>query len=205
MKFIGSLALCACVALGVDCGGGGMDNGGDGGGGGGGGPIAASVVVSNTTNGPFSLAMSTSFQPADWDYLFFALNPGATTTLGNLGSHHVRLQGIVHGVPQGSEGTSSEAWDFTTLDAIAQPVLSVGDQSPEFQIAKAPAFLYQDNNSGNAFLDPSFAEFAGYTQNLVRYYNTGGFMDGGTSYGSPGLARRSRGGASITSPTSITA
>jgi len=187
MKFIGSLSLCACVAFAVGCGGGEMDNGGEGGGGGGagGGPIAASVVVSNTTNGPFSVAMSTSFQPADWDYLFFALNPGAMTTLGNLGSHHVRLQGIVHGVPQGSEGANSEAWDFMTLDAIAQPVLSVGDQSPEFQIAKAPAFMYTDNNSGNAFTDLSFTEFAGYTQNLVRYYNTGGFMDGGTSYASP--------------------
>jgi len=139
-------------------------------------------VVSNTTNGPFSVAMSTSFQPADWDYQFFTLNPGATTTLGNLGSHHVRLQGIVHGVPQGDAGTSSQTWNFTMLDAIAQPVLGVGDQSPEFQIAKAPAFMYQGNSSGSPFTDLSFAEFAGYTQNLVRYYNTGGFMDGATSY-----------------------
>lgn len=179
MKFLILGAVCAFAALAAGCGGGGMDSHG---GGGGNNPIPASVTVSSTTTAPFSVAMSTSFQPADWDYQFFTLNPNATTTLDTLGSHHVRLQGIVHGVPQGSEGTSSTAWDFTMLDAIAQPVLSVGDQSPEFQIAKAPAFIYSGNNSGNAFLDLSFAQFAGYAQNLVRYYNTGGFVDGTNSY-----------------------
>jgi hypothetical protein len=112
--------------------------------------------------------MSTSFQPAEWDNQFFTLNPAATTTLGNLLPQHVRLQGVSEGVPQ----TSATTWDFSVLDAITQPVLGVGDHSPEFQIAKAPAFMYDSN--GN-FLDPTFAQFAGYTQNLVQYYDTGGF------------------------------
>jgi hypothetical protein len=137
--------------------------------------IGAVAVISPTTHGPFSVAMSTSFQPAEWDNAFFTLNPSATTTLGNLLPNHIRLQGISKGVPQGSEGTASMTWDFSILDAITQPVLGVGDHSPEFQIAKAPAFMYQQNNSSGSFADTTFSQFAGYAQNLVRYYNAGGF------------------------------
>src|SRR5271166_2374874 len=65
--------------------------------------IGASAVVAIAKNGPFSVAMSTSFQPAEWDYQFFTLNPQASTVanLNNLGPHHIRLQGISEGVPQG--------------------------------------------------------------------------------------------------------
>jgi hypothetical protein len=56
--------------------------------------------------------------------------------------------------------------------------MSVGDHSPEFQIAKAPAFMY--DSSGN-LLDPSFNTFAGYAANLVRYYNTPAGILGTTS------------------------
>jgi hypothetical protein len=187
MQFMKLAVVVAFAAVAAGCGGGGMGPG-DGGGGGGTNPTPASVTISNSTTGSFSVAMSTSFQPADWDYQFFQLNPTATTTLGNLGSHHVRLQGVVHGVPQGSEGTSSTAWDFSMLDAITQPVLSTGDHSPEFQIAKAPAFMYTGNNSGSSFTDTSFAGFAEYAQNLVRYYNTGGFTADGQFYESSGFA-----------------
>ncbi len=148
-------------------------------------PPPETVVVSATTQGPFSVAMSTSFQPAEWDYQFFTLNPGANTTLGNLGSHHVRLQGISLGLPQGTQGTASTGWDFSILDAITQPVLGVGDHSPEFQIAKGPAFLYQNNDFNSTFLDQTYAQFAGYAQNLVRYYNTGGFVANGQVLVSP--------------------
>ena len=189
MRFLKLAVVCGFAAFASACGTSGMGPGdGDGGGGGGTNPTPASVTVSNTATGTFSVAISTSFQPADWDYQFFQLNPTATTTLGNLGSRHVRLQGIVHGVPQGSEGTSSTAWDFSMLDAITQPVLGTGDHSPEFQIAKAPAFMYSSNNSGSSFVDTSFTEFAGYAQNLVRYYNTGGFTANGRLYDSPAFA-----------------
>jgi len=129
--------------------------------------------------------MSTSFQPAEWNYQFFTLNPSATTTLGNLQAAHVRLQAISQGVSQGAEGTSSTAWDFSVEDAITQPVLGVGDHSPEFQIAKAPAYMYEGNNSGASFVDTSFAQFAGYAEDLVSYYNRGGFIDNGQFYVSP--------------------
>lgn len=148
-------------------------------GGGGGGTNPESVVISKSTNGAFSLAMSTSFQPAEWDYSFFMLNPSATTTLGNLGPHHIRLQGVSQGVPQ----TTAAMWDFSTLEAITQPVLSVGDHSPEFQIAVAPAFMYDANHD---FLDLTYAQVANYTQDLVRYYNVpGGFSASDGQHASP--------------------
>jgi hypothetical protein len=148
--------------------------------------VGASAQIMSATTGKFGVAMSTSFQPAEWDYQFFTLNPGATTPLGNLLPQHIRLQGASQGVPQGAAGSPSTAWNFSILDAITQPVLSVGDHSPEFQIAKAPPFMYSGNDSGNDFLDPSFQQFAGYAQNLVRYFNTTtGFTANGKNYVSP--------------------
>jgi Glycosyl hydrolase catalytic core len=147
--------------------------------------ISATVTVSSAVIHPFDLAMSTSFQPAEWDYTFLQQFPGALTPLRALNPSHIRLQGISQGVPQGLNGTSSTSWDFSTLDSIGQPVLSVGDHSPEFQIAKGPGFMYQnnDNNSTNnipnSFLDLTFQQFAGYAKNLVQYYNTGGFTPPG--------------------------
>jgi putative glycosyl hydrolase len=135
----------------------------------------ASITVSNNTGANFDVAMSTSFQPAEWDYTFFNQFPNATTPLGNLQPNHIRLQGISQGIPQGLNGTNSQAWDFTILDSVVQPVLGVGDHSPEFQIAKAPAFMYVNSDTSNSFNDPNFTQFAGYAKNLVLYYNKGGF------------------------------
>jgi hypothetical protein len=150
-------------------------------------PVQATVTVNSTTSGPFDLAMSTSFQPAEWDYTFFQQFPGALTPLGALNPSHIRLQGISQGVPQ----TAPTAWNFNVLDAITQPVLGVGDHSPEFQIAKAPPFMYGNNNSNGTFSDLTFQQFAGYAQNLVRYYNTGGFKPpGGSALVSPSYPGR---------------
>jgi hypothetical protein len=182
MKIVLLAGLWASLAFAFGCGGGGMgSNNGGGGGGGGGGTTTpdATVTVSKTTTGPFGVAMSTSFQPAEWDDQFFTLNPSATTTLGNLGSHHIRLQGVSQGVPQ----TTASTWDFSTLDAVTQPVLGLGDRSPEFQIAVAPAFMYDSNHN---FLDPTYQQFAAYTQDLVEYYNiAGGFSAPDGQHASP--------------------
>ena len=165
-------------------------------------PVAnASVTVQSTTGAAFDVAMSTSFQPAEWDYKFFQNFPGATTPLANLQPNHIRLQGISQGVPQGSEGAGSTAWDFNILDLIVQPVLGLGDHSPQFQIAKAPAFLYTNNDSSSTFNDPNFTQFAGYAQNLVRYYNKGGFTpSGGSLLVSPAYPGRSSNGTPEQSP-----
>ncbi|HET7840013.1 MAG TPA: hypothetical protein VFM21_00325, partial [Terriglobia bacterium] len=42
--------------------------------------INASLTVDSTNNGAFDLAMSTSFQPAEWDDTFFQNNPGIKQT-----------------------------------------------------------------------------------------------------------------------------
>jgi hypothetical protein len=144
--------------------------------------VQASVTVTNSTTGTFDVAMSTSFQPAEWDYTFFENFPGAATPLSNLKPHHIRLQGVSEGVPEGSEGSPSEAWDFTVLDDIVQPVLGVGDHSPEFQIAKAPPFMYENDMTSASFNDPGFTKFAAYAKNLAQYYSTGGFTDSGGTH-----------------------
>jgi hypothetical protein len=178
MKSLPLSFLFGLVVLELGCGGGSMASGG-GGGGGGSNPPSESVVISKTANGPFGVAMSTSFQPAEWDYSFFTLNPTATTTLGNLGPQHIRLQGVSEGIPQ----TSATTWDFSILDAITQPVLTVADHSPEFQIAAAPAFMYDANHN---FMDSSYQQFAAYTQDLVRYYDVaGGFTAADGQHASP--------------------
>jgi hypothetical protein len=145
--------------------------------------VSATVgVTPATSNIPFDLALSTSFQPAEWDYTFFQTSASnKLSLLGNLQPEHIRLQGISQGVPQGAQSTSSTAWDFTVLDSITQPVLGVGDHSPQFQIAKAPPFMYVNNDSSKSFSDLTFQQFAGYAKNLVRYYNTGGFTPPGGS------------------------
>jgi hypothetical protein len=176
-------AILSGLALALGCGGGSMSS--SGGGGGTSTPPSDTVTISKTVAGPFGVAMSTAFQPAEWDYTVFQDYSGLNTTLGNLQPQHIRLQGVSEGVPQGAAGTASTAWSFTILDDITQPVLGVGDHSPEFQIAKAPPFMYVDNDSGNAFTDLTFNQFAGYAQNLVQYYSTGGFTANGQTYVSP--------------------
>ena len=134
--------------------------------------VHSTVNTNAGVNGFLQEFMSTSFQPAEWDSSFFTINPGATTPLNNLNSQHIRLQPVSAGTPQKDANT----WDFTVLDAILNPVISVTDKSPELQIAVAPGFM---RNADGSFVDPSYQQFAQYCANLVRYYNTStGFVDG---------------------------
>jgi hypothetical protein len=171
--------LCALLSFSTGCGGGSMMQSKQPP------PVDAEVQIENAVTEPLNVAMSTSFQPAEWDYTVFQDYSGLTTTLGNLQPQHIRLQGVSEGVPQGSANSTSTAWSFNILDAIAQPVLSVGDHSPEFQIAKAPPFMYENDDSSNSFQDLTFNQFVGYAQNLVEYYDAGGFMSDGQTYVSP--------------------
>jgi hypothetical protein len=141
-------------------------------------PPTVHVHVASTTAGRLRLTMSTSFQPAEWNFSFFQQFPAAVAALDALRPQHVRLQAISQAVPQ----TDGGAWDFTKLDAVTAPVQSVTDHSPEFQIAVAPRFMYDANHD---FLDPSFQQFADYTRQLVRYYNRGGFSAADGRHASP--------------------
>ena len=139
------------------------------------------VTVFNSTNygagahGRFQNFLSTSFQPAEWDYSYFQQVSGSTMPLWRLAPQHIRIQPVSQGVPMTAPGQ----WDFSDLDAVLQPILGLGDHSPELQLATAPSFM----NDSNGNLMPSyFSQFASYCANVVRYYNTGGFDSGGNHY-----------------------
>ena len=129
-------------------------------------------------NGRLQVAMSTSFQLAGWSYTFFSGAPNGPSNLTGLNPFHTRVQVISDGVPW----TGIGAWNFNELDTMLSPIQGTGDHSPEFQIGTAPAFLSSANGQ---ILSSSIPQFAQMSANLVRYYNTGGFTDGGVHYQSP--------------------
>ena len=137
--------------------------------------VVATVKGATNTNAGFNGMlqnfMATSFQPAEWDSQFFQNNPGGAALLNSLGAQHIRLQPLSAGTPQKAD----QSWDFTTLDAIVDPVIATGDKSPEFQLAWAPAWM---NDSSGHLMPAHFSDFASYAANVVRYYNTTtGFTD----------------------------
>jgi hypothetical protein len=135
--------------------------------------IGVTAQIASTETTPFSVAMSTSFQPAEWDDTFFTNFPTATTPLNNLGSQHIRLQPVSQGVPQ----KANKTWDFSTLDNILNPVIGTNDNSPELQLATAPAWM--DDSNGH-IIPADFSDFASYAADVVLYYNTTtGFVDSG--------------------------
>ncbi len=148
--------------------------------------IGNSVDTTLGVGGKLEQFMSTSFQPSEGDYQFFQ-NHAATepALLNKLGPQHIRLQGLSQAVPMKANTGSTTDWDFSILDAIVQPVLTVGDNSPEFQIAVAPAFLNDPASGHFVFGTANLQAFAEYSANLVRYYNKGGFTWGGNNFVSP--------------------
>jgi len=142
-------------------------------------PINVTVFNQKDTSagahGRFQNFLSTSFQPAEWDYTYFQQVSGSTAPLWLLAPQHIRIQPVSQGVPM----TAPDQWDFTDLDAVLMPILGLGDHSPELQLATAPAFM---DDSNGYLLRSHFQDFANYCANMVRYYNTGGFEAGGKHY-----------------------
>jgi len=133
--------------------------------------VQAATNVNAGFHGTLQNFMSTSFQPAEWDYQLFTSVPSAATTLSALGAQHIRLQPMSAGTPQKAD----QSWDFTTLDAILNPVIAGGDKSPELQLAVAPAWM---NDASGHLMPAHFSDFASYAANVVKYYNTtAGFQD----------------------------
>jgi hypothetical protein len=151
-----------------------------------------SAVVAKVSNAPDAALgvkglleefMSTSFQIAEWTGDFFGTGATATAnenTLTALGSQHVRLQAVSEAIPMKANGNAASDWDFTLLDETVQPVLASADQSPEFEIAAAPAWMCLSN--GDFDIANHLEDFSAYAANLVRYYNTGGFNWGGAHF-----------------------
>jgi len=145
--------------------------------------VGATVDTSSGVNGQLNVLMSTSFQLASWADQFFVANPTATTPLGNLNSQHIRMQVLERDIPQDSANT----WNnFGYLDGMVAPIHSVADQSPEFQIAQGPAFMY--DSSGN-LVDQGIQIYSQYAANLVSYYNKGGFTDAGGTFHQPSASQ----------------
>jgi len=133
--------------------------------------VGSGVDTTQGVKGRLQVAMSTSFQLASWADGFFGQFPSATTPLGSLLPHHIRMQVLERDIAE----TSAGVWDFSYVDGMVNPIMSVTDHSPEYQIAKAPAYMY--DASGN-LLDPTFNAFGAYAADLVRYYNTpAGILD----------------------------
>jgi hypothetical protein len=152
--------------------------------------IAASVANAVDTTlgvgGKLEEFMSTSFQASGGSYPFFQ-NHTATepAQLNKLGPQHIRVQVIAGSVPWKANTGAATDWDFSSLDSYVQPVLGAADNSPEFQIAVAPAFLNDPTTGHFIFNTANVQAFADYSANLVRYFNKGGFTWGGTTFVSP--------------------
>jgi hypothetical protein len=140
--------------------------------------IVAQVGIA--TAGRIETFMSTSFQPASWSDDFFipSRHPEATVPLDDLRPQHINVQVLDRDIPQRTEWTptSPDTWDFSFIDRMLNPIFTAGDRNPLYQIAMGPPFMY---SAPGQFRDSTYQEFRNYCVNLVKYYNTGGFTDGG--------------------------
>jgi hypothetical protein len=131
-------------------------------------PAADQITISPVAAGTFAETLSANVPAIDWDFTFRSV-PAAPSLLAAFKAPHIRMQLGGTTIPQ----TSATTWDFTALDQFVQASTAASAGSPMLQIASAPSFLYQPNTQ--TFADPTFNTFAAYSQNLVRYYNLGGF------------------------------
>jgi hypothetical protein len=150
--------------------------------------VAPVLTVANATDTTIGLSghlqqfMSTGFQPSSSNNNFFTNFP-STTNVAALQPEHIRIQPTNGALPwiANSSPQAATDWSFTALDTTAQPLLTTGDQSPILQIGRLPLFL--DSSNGNFNNTPAnVALLTTYAQNLVRYYNTGGFTWGGQHF-----------------------
>lgn len=155
--------------------------------------IAPVVTVVNTVdtaagiNGRMEQFLSTSFQSAEWEGDYFgtgAEKASRQAVLAALGAQHMRMQVVSEAVPMLTHTGTASDWDFTLLDQLLQPVLAIGDKSPELQIGTAPKWMCL---ADGVTLDVTHhaADFAAMMANIVRYYNKGGFTVGGKHFQSP--------------------
>ena len=150
-------------------------------------PVATVSAAQDTTlgiHGVLSQFMATSFQVASYADGYFLTNATSReSTLAALGAQHTRLQVVGDGTPMvGNTGTSAD-WSFAVIDSLTQPVLGIGDNSPEMQLGTAPTWM--NDSAGHLDTVHHLDDFATYSANVVRYYNTGGFNWGGQHFQSP--------------------
>jgi hypothetical protein len=158
--------------------------------------LVSAVVakVGNTTdttlgvNGVLKQFMSTSFQIGSWTTDYFGSGAEETakeTMLTQLGPQHIRIQVVAGAIPMVSNTGTASDWSFTLLDTTLQPVMQTADNSPELQVAVAPAWMCKSDGTTLDVANHA-GDFAAMMANIVRYYNKGGFDAGGTHFQSPG-------------------
>ena len=141
--------------------------------------VSNQINPSVGVNGRLQVAMSTSFQLANWSYQFFNQTPQALPALGALQPQHTRVQLV----PGSDPLTSPGVWDFSQLDAV--PRAHPKFRRPQSGISnRRRSRLYErfERRSPPGQLSTTSPRMSA---NLVRYYNTGGFDVGGTHFQSP--------------------
>jgi hypothetical protein len=132
-------------------------------------------------NGQLKEAMSTSLQPAPWQYEFFTLHPAAAADLAALNPQHIHIQAVDRAVPWiAKTGNPVTDWDFSELDAMVPQIVAV-DPGAMFQVMP-PLFLTLDQSDPSS-LEGAIDDFATYCGYLVEYYNGKGIIypaDAGT-------------------------
>ena len=78
--------------------------------------VSNQINPSAGVNGRLQLAMSTSFQLANWSYQFFNQTPAALKNLGALQPQHTRVQLV----PGSDPLTNPGVWDFSQLDRCSR-------------------------------------------------------------------------------------
>lgn len=150
-------------------------------------PVAVVSNQQDTTlgiNGVMQQFMSTSFQIGSWTTDYFNSGTGITAkeaTLTALGAQHQRVQVVASALPMLSNTGTAADWSFTQTDMILQPVLAVGDHSPELQIANAPAWMCKSDGTTLDVANHA-QDFAAMMAKIVKYYNKGGFTVGSTHF-----------------------
>ncbi len=131
-------------------------------------------------NGQFEEVMATAFTSAVWQYGFFDAhpeeqNPDASALIAlasALPPPRVLVQ--MYDAPLRGESPETAYWDFSELDAIVQPLLTMG-AAPLIQIYNTPPWIDPSTSTGAV-------DFADYCASIVSYYNGKGVpMDGGVA------------------------
>ena len=145
-----------------------------------------SVAVSNTKSATLNLAMSTSFQPAEWDYQFFTNHPTQPgrweiSILRTCAYRRSRRQFHKLWRPHGTSPCSMRS--FSPCSASATTALS-----SRSRWLRASCTC---RTRSNLSTEEPFGMFGDYAANLVKYYN------------GPGIPNPS-GGANLISPVATT-
>lgn len=132
--------------------------------------VLPDVDTSAGVGGVFAERMSTSVQPASWQYQFFEVQPDGGALLQSLAPYHLHIQALDLAFPLQEETNSPSDWDASELD-LMMPKIRQYAPDPMFQIMPPPFLpsLIQNDIVDTAAAD-MYAEYCGY---LVQYFNLG--------------------------------